>query len=330
MRSFTRTRRPGFTLIELLVVIAIIAVLIGLLLPAVQRAREAAGRARCQSNLKQITLAVHNFHDVYRHMPPYFGVNGYEDVYSWYPESNKRMIFGGWFAHLLPFVEQGSLYDMVSREIDASGINQATCASYTGGGGGGSVVEHYNGHDWVYSTGGGTCQGYQAHGIWIDGAHEATFKILQCPADPTADPSGLVYSSWGYTNYMANFNAWTTNRYGGVWAPQVNFRFIIDGLSNTVMFSEGYANCDRIGRIALYSWFYQAFGIDWYQQPNTLMFQTNPQVRDCDNWRAQSGHPAGIHIALADGSVRQVRGGLPQSTWDLLLIPDDGLILPEY
>jgi prepilin-type N-terminal cleavage/methylation domain-containing protein len=95
--------RNGFTLIELLVVIAIIAILIALLLPAVQQAREAARRTQCKNNLKQIGLALHNYHDVANVFPP-----GYLDIDA----GNTERTSGGWAwsAYLLPYVEQGSLY----------------------------------------------------------------------------------------------------------------------------------------------------------------------------------------------------------------------------
>jgi prepilin-type processing-associated H-X9-DG protein len=89
------------------------------------------------------------------------------------------------------------------------------------------------------------------------------------------------------------------------------------------MFGEGYSLCDRIGRIGLYSWFYSAFGLDWYQQANTLNMQINPAERDCDNWRTQSKHPGGINVAMSDGSARYISGRVSQRTWDFALLPRD-------
>src|SRR5437867_9850057 len=91
-----RQQRQGFTLVELLVVIAILAILIGLLVPAVQKVREAAARIQCQNNLKQLGLGMHNFHDAYKVLP-YCRTGGHSQDNTW-------------AVILLPYIEQGSLY----------------------------------------------------------------------------------------------------------------------------------------------------------------------------------------------------------------------------
>jgi prepilin-type N-terminal cleavage/methylation domain-containing protein/prepilin-type processing-associated H-X9-DG protein len=319
-------RRSAFTLIELLVVIAIIAVLIGLLLPAVQKVREAAARMNCQANMKQLGIACHNHLSARGLFPTYFGCEPGSNVYPWTPQ-NLSQVYGGWFAHLLPYVEQDNVYRIAAADCLASGQNQPTYSTPPTYASGQTVTQQFNGHSYTYTTtiaSGGS--GYTNHGIWLPQVANATYKILLCNSDPSST-SPLVYDYWGATNYLANFNAWGVPAGNTVWVYPVNAAFFGDGMSNTILYSEGYRECDTIGRIALYSWFYHNYGIDWYQVPNTLMFQAAPLPQDCDNWRAQSGHIGGINVALADGSVRFVSAAISQATWTNAMLPNDGNVL---
>jgi len=112
----TRARWPAFTLIELLVVIAIIAILIGLLLPAVQKVREAAARAQCANNLKQIGLAVHGFHDVHKYLPPAGTTDGKPLSGGPWPNGGEGT---NWSVYILPHIEQGNIWNRLTFTGDA-------------------------------------------------------------------------------------------------------------------------------------------------------------------------------------------------------------------
>src|SRR5947208_2357155 len=145
--------RPGFTLIELLVVIAIIAILVGLLVPAVQKVREAAARTQCQNNLKQVGLALHNYHDVYKSLPP--GQTNEIVNYDYPPYGERRC----WMQKILPYLEQGPLYQQIEAWMNqpSSPPGQAP----------------YNAHVW-----------------WTPGRWTIV-PTLMCPSDP-ANPKNVT------------------------------------------------------------------------------------------------------------------------------------------
>jgi prepilin-type N-terminal cleavage/methylation domain-containing protein/prepilin-type processing-associated H-X9-DG protein len=184
MRSQSLFRRRAFTLIELLVVIAIIAILVALLLPAVQQAREAARRSSCKNNLKQIGLALHNYHETFSTFPP-------TQIFTYYPPGVAPGAAGGlprnhtWISMLLPYLEQGPLYD----QIDFS-LGMCTPPGSCPAGAGNTPAP----------------TGYQ---LDISGRPIVATPIqtLMCPSDPGFNGNVQLSHGVSHTNY-AGANGW--------------------------------------------------------------------------------------------------------------------------
>lgn len=305
--------RKAFTLIELLVTIAIIAVLAALLIPAVQKVREAAAVTQCRSNLKQIALAMHNFHDQFRTLPPYFGSYPTEGSTSTASPPDQPTPWGGWFLFLLPQLEQSASYGVITDEIAASGYNRFQTIGTPGPPVTTTVTVTIDGVTYTYTTtapGPGSTTTI-AHGIYITQARQTTYPVARCPTDPTV-PVTDIAGGWAPTNYLANWNAlalstgdgstvygdWSPGKKGFYSMPQ-RFSAITDGLASTVLLAEGYAMCDTSPRPALYSANYHNFGLtpmlasatisgsggilaagtyDFPNgMPNTFSFQVQPQ-----------------------------------------------------
>lgn len=204
MRDYRVSR--GFTLIELLVSISIIGILIGLLLPAIQQAREAARRTQCRNNLKQIGIALHNYHDVHGAFP--FGGGSRALPTRWLGWGCQRHSI---HSMLLPYLDQGPLYDQINFNID-------TCFD------GWRLPDTF---------------------VRVNGpAYSTTIPGFLCPSDgarPTG-PNGSYFENWRTTNYLPNFGTdWSyTARTDGPFHAISHIRIadIQDGSSNTGAFSE--------------------------------------------------------------------------------------------
>ena len=347
---FHREARRAFTLIELLVVIAVIAILIGLLLPAVQKVREAAARMSCTNNLKQIGLASMNCADTNNGvLPPAFG---------YYPQGSKTV--GPYSAQvwILPYMEQGNAFNNIPTFMAA--------ATYPGGatpyGSYPQIKSMICPSDWAVGTlpptivyQGSTYYGYSTPmNGWGSYVTNGLVFAGQCTVTPSTTPgvapmaqvkgavvnpeAGYSYSIGGSTSFPAA---------------------ISDGTSNTIFYTEELLMCNTFPFTWCYNtWTWQGFQwpiIGWWNFPPYAAFYPGVTAGKCaaananesgtqtynnnpanpNNWgntqqyemQASSAHSSAVMAVMGDGSVRALSQGMSLYTYNLALIPNDGLVL---
>lgn len=293
-QSRVHTHRFGFTLIELLVVIAIIAILIGLLLPAVQKVREAAARAKCSNNLKQISLATIACADANSgRIPPSIGL---------YPSNVKYAPYqsdGGTFLHILPYIEQ-------------TGMFNATL-NYNDGRNGGYIT--YN--EWANS---------------VQTALVSTYQCPSDPTVNTATQWQGYGGGSGISTYGINGQIFRYN-YVGWSAGLLNFPAgIPDGTSNTVFFTEKLA-VSGYGNYEVNYWpdwgpiIYSSDEGDPTGPGYPPQFPVNFTSYNWNGGMASSPHPSGINAALGDGSVKFVHSDINSTIWWYALTPAGGEVV---
>ncbi|QDT15464.1 DUF1559 domain-containing protein [Alienimonas californiensis] len=251
--SSPQTRRSGFTLIELLVVIAIIAILVSLLLPAVQQAREAARRSQCQNNLKQLGLALHNYHSTYKEFPLYGGGTGATTTLPGGGTTDGNDLYLSPLVSILPYMDQTALWNQISKPYDKNGDG---------------TVDFPAMGPRVWTT----------YDPWL-----TQVTTYLCPSD-----GGDASNSWGDTNYAFNLgdNGNASGSSGsvarGTWVRRstLGMRDLRDGTVNTILMGEiGVAN----GTLAFQSgWLSDVSGMNFGSGPSNIgdACFTSPSVVD--------------------------------------------------
>jgi len=289
--SLPRSRRLGFTLIELLVVIAIIAILIGLLLPAVQKVREAAARMKCSNNLKQMSLATINCADNHAgKLPPSIGCYPYTS-YTW--EGANGNGNGGAFLHILPYIEQSNVY------------NQTLIADGRNG-------------------------GHQTYSEWANILTNPGVRINTyiCPTDPTNNISNLYSrASYGqngqlfFHNYqwgppgLVNFPAYITDGTSNtiMYAEKI-------AECNTGNYNDNF--WPDWGPIFSSNQEGDPTGVGAPIWQLVKQYFNSGSQGNCNGGIASSPHTASINVGMSDGSVRNVSSTVTQATWWFALTPN--------
>lgn len=352
MNSLRSTRRPvaGFTLVELLVVIAIIGVLVALLLPAVQAAREAARRMSCANNVKNVALAIHNFHDANKYLPHGidYGRYGPENFItapntktpvarSKYAE-DMNLSGKGWIVDILPQLEQQALYNNLKPGFEDPGTATNNFAAGIGGGRGMGAMQ-------------------------IREFVAQQLPVLTCPSDPSSRArddqwqwgtaaAGVLVATTSYKGVLGDAKVGMAFGANGLWSKAgdtywgsepdcfesincnglfwrfsyydpINFKKVSDGLSNTLMVGEAVVEQD------FHSAAYFSDG-DWASCNMQLNYfvQATPEEIKNDYWFDVRGfrslHPGGVHFALADASVQFISEDVDHLVYRAMSTRDGG------